>query len=432
VVVAHGIGRIRDLPIPGFFFLYGGGAVVLLSFAALGALWLDPVLERDRGVELRARLQRILLSRSLRAVLQTVTVAFIVVVVAAAFAGTRDRNTNLAPLAVWVLFWLGLVPVTLLFGNAWSVLSPFRAVAGVARRRRLAYPRRLGRWPAAVLLFAFVALELVYPEPSDPRALGAAICVYAGVTLAGMLAFGADEWLPNGEAFEVYFGFFARLAPFAVRDRRVVVRPPLVGVARFRAGAGDVAFVSVMLGGVIFDSITRTTWWTAVRRTTLAADAARIPVELLFLAGTVAAVAGAYLAAVAFAERLAGERGRPLAPLFLGSLVPIALAYSIAHYFTLLIGQGQMIVPLASDPLNRGWDLFGGADYLPNLTPLSTHAVWYVQVAALVTGHVLGLVLAHDRSVSLYEGGAAVRSQYAMLGLMVLFTVGGLFLLSRP
>jgi hypothetical protein len=432
VVVAHGIGRIRDLPIPGFFFLYGGGAVLLLSFAALGALWLDPLLERERGVPLSAGLQRVLLSRTLRVGLRTLTLAFFLLVVVAAFAGTHDRNTNLAPLAVWVLFWLGLVPVTLLLGNVWAVVSPFRAVAALARRPRVRYPERFGRWPAALLLFAFVALELVYPEPSDPPALGAAICVYAAVTLAGMVVFGADRWLPNGEAFQVYFGLFARLAPLCVRDGRIVVRPPLVGAARFRAGPGDVAFVSVMLGGVVFDSITRTTWWAGVRATTLASDASRVPLELAFLAGTCAAVAAAYLAAVAFAERLSGERGRALAPLFLGSLVPIALAYSIAHYFTLLIGQGQMIVPLSSDPLNRGWNLLGGADYLPNLRPLSTHGVWYVQVGALVTGHVLGLVLAHDRSVSLYEGGAAIRSQYAMLGLMVLFTVGGLFLLSRP
>lgn len=432
MVVAHGIGRLRDLPIPGFFFLYGGGAVLLLSFAALGALWLDPVLEHARGVALPRSLQRFFLSRRLRGVLRAATGAFFVLVVIAAFAGSRDGDSNLAPISIWVIFWLALVPVTLLVGNIWSAISPLRALAPLLSRRRRAYPARLGRWPAAVLLVAFVTLELVYPEPSDPRALGAAICVYVAVTCAGMAVFGAEDWLPNGEAFEVYFGLFGRLAPVEVREGRFLVQPPLAGVARFRAGPGDVAFVSVMLGGVVFDSITRTTWWTRVRSTTLASHAARIPVELAFLAGTAAFVAVAYLAAIAFAGRLTGERDRRLEPLFIGSLVPIALAYSIAHYFTLVIGQGQLIVPIASDPLNRGWNLFGSSGFEPNLTPLTSHQVWYVQVAALVTGHVLGLVLAHDRSVSLFEGAAALRSQYAMLALMVLFTVGGLFLLSQP
>jgi hypothetical protein len=432
VYVAHGIGRIRDLPIPGFFFLYGGGAVLLLSFAALGALWLEPLLEHDRDAALPPWLQRIVLSPALRFALRALTLLFFLVVVAAALAGTRDSDANLAPVSVWVVFWLALVPVSVLLGNVWSVISLFRSLAAVAAKARLAYPQRLGRWPGALLLFAFVALELVYPEPSDPRALGAAILVYVLVTLVGMLVFGAADWLSHGEAFELYFGLFAKLSPFAVRDGRVVLRMPLSGLARYRAGPGDIAFVSVMLGGVIFDSVTRTSWWRTVRLTTLASDALRFPVEVAFLAGTVAAVGGAYLAAVAFAARLSDLRTRSLAPLYLASLVPIALAYSVAHYLTLLVGQGQLLVPLVSDPLGRGWNLFGSAHVAVNLTPLSAHTVWYAQVAALVTGHVLGLVVAHDRSLSLSEGGAALRSQYAMLALMVAFTVGGLFLLSRP
>src|SRR2546423_1295941 len=168
VIVAHGIGRIRDLPIPGFFFLYGGGAVVLLSFAALGALWLEPLLERAPSVQLPPRLPRLLLCRGLRFVLRALTVSFFLLVVVAAFAGARDRNANLAPLSIWVLFWLALVPVTLLLGNVWAVVSPFRAVAGLARRPRLAYPKRLGRWPPAAPPLALRALGLRDPEPPPP------------------------------------------------------------------------------------------------------------------------------------------------------------------------------------------------------------------------------------------------------------------------
>ena len=54
------------------------------------------------------------------------------------------------------------------------------------------------------------------------------------------------------------------------------------------------------------------------------------------------------------------------------------------------------------------------------------------QVAALVVGHVAGLAIAHDRAVALFDDRrAALRSQYPMLALMVLYTVGGLWLLSR-
>ena len=113
------------------------------------------------------------------------------------------------------------------------------------------------------------------------------------------------------------------------------------------------------------------------------------------------------------------------------SLVPIALVYAVAHYFTLLLVQGQYALPLASDPFGYGWDVLGLADFQPNLAPLSPNAVWYVQVAALVVGHAAGLAIAHDRALRVLSVKDALRSQYAMLVLMVAYTVGGLWLLSQ-
>jgi hypothetical protein len=113
-------------------------------------------------------------------------------------------------------------------------------------------------------------------------------------------------------------------------------------------------------------------------------------------------------------------------------LVPIAFAYLVAHYFSLFVIQGQFIYSLISDPFGRGWDLFGTVDFAPNLAAVSPETVWYVQAAALVVGHVAGLAIAHDRAVALFESRRdALRSQYPMLGLMVLYTVGGLWLLSQ-
>ena len=120
-----------------------------------------------------------------------------------------------------------------------------------------------------------------------------------------------------------------------------------------------------------------------------------------------------------------------LVPDFVQSLVPIALVYAVAHYFTLLVIQGQYAITLASDPFGYGWDVLGTVDYAPNISPFSPNTVWYVQVGALVAGHVAGLAIAHDRAVAVLEERDALRSQYAMLALMVLYTVGGLWLLSR-
>ena len=442
MLLAHAIGGIKDLPIPGLFFLYGGAAVLGLSFIALGVLWTEPHLEdADQGSPLRRALNRILLSRALRIVLGAIGTGLYALAIATALGGNTDFDQNLAPTLVWVIFWLGLVWVSILVGNIWSVLSPFRAVGDLVAwlgrgrgRRTLPYPERLGRWPAAVLLFAFACMELVFPHPSEPRYLGAALCVYAGITFVGMLAFGREAWLENGEAFNVLFGLFARISPFAIYEedgeREILVRPPLVSLATWVPNAGSLAFISVMLGTVVYDGISRTSSWRnlVAPRT----EAVRILIELGGILATVLFVALVYSVAVRLARLRTAGTTRSLSSLFLASLVPIALVYSIAHYFSLLAGQGPLIWHLISDPFGRGWDLFGTAGFEPNPKPLTSHEIWYIQVAALVIGHVCGIVLAHDRAVSLYEGKAALRSQYAMLTLMIMFTVGGLYLLSRP
>jgi hypothetical protein len=408
--------------------LYAASVVLVASFVALATLWRRPVLEAAAaGRRLPAALQRILLSRALRVIVGAASVTLLALVSAAALVGDERVLENLAPTFVLVVFWVGLVPFVLLFGNLWAVLSPLRAVADgvawVAQRAGVQwklerYPERLGRWPAAVLLFAFVAFELVYESPADPRALALAIYLYAAVTWLGMLVYGRRAWLEGGEAFHVYFGLLGRIAPFAVVDGKIVRRPPLSGLATTPIVPGTLAFVAVMLGSVVFDSISRTSFWLDLEAQA-GGEATRTALGAAGLVGTVLTVALTYSVAVAAA------RARPAT--FITSLVPIALVYVLAHYFTLLILQGQYFVPLVSDPLGRGWDLLGTAEYTPNLGLLTPNVVWYTQVATLVVGHVGGLVVAHDRAVTL---GYGVRSQYAMLVLMVLFTVGGLRLLA--
>ncbi len=433
--LAHGIGSVQDPPIPQWLAYYGGAAVLVLSFAALGALWRTPILERER---LRP-LFRVPAS-ALRVLLGALGLALFVVVFAAALVGERSVGTNLAPTFIWVIFWLGLVPLTILLGNVWAWLNPWRAAADLVAwcwdRARLeweppfTYPERLGRWPAAFLLFCFAAMELAYTDPSDPRMLALAVAIYSWITWVGMAAFGRELWLRNGEAFTVYFGLLSRLSILTLRERRLALRGPLDNVARDREPPGTVAFVAVMLGSVAFDGFSRTSFWQD-RLFRIDSELGAIGFNLLGLVAGIAFVACAYVGAVEVARRIGRERAR-LEQAFIGSLIPIALAYVVAHYATLLLVQGQLAIPLASDPFGYGWDLFGTLDYRVNVQPLSADQTWYLQAGALVLGHVLGLVIAHDKALALFGSSkVALRTQYAMLGLMVLYTVGGLWLLSR-
>jgi hypothetical protein len=391
----------------------------------------------------------VLRSLALRVAVGALSAGLLGLVFLTALIGEPSAAENFAPTFVLVIFWLGLVPVQVLLGNVWSVLNPWLtvadAVAWVWRKLGqewtppLSYPHRIGVWPGAFALFCFAALELAYAEPANPRALALAIALYSYAMWFGMAAYGRKAWDEHGNGFTVYFGLLARIAPFGERDGRLVVRTPFSGLAGAERTPGMLAFVAVMLGSVGFDGLSRAPFWQNLRadlERPYLVDAPRTAellstgLALAGILGCILVVALAYVAATKLAERMIRSE-RPLAPEFLQSLVPIALVYAVAHYFTLLVIQGQFGWSLASDPFGYGWDLFGTVDYAPNIAPFSPNTIWYVQVGALVAGHVAGLAIAHDRAVSILPARDALRSQYPMLGLMVLYTVGGLWLLSR-
>ncbi len=449
--LAHGLGGVSDLPVPRWLFYYGAALVLILSFVALWALWKRPLLARaSAGRPLPDGLERFLRSRALRIAAGSVSFALLVLVTVAAAIGDTSPNENFAPRFVFVVFWLGLPALSVLFGDVWTVLSPWRAAAdaaawasersGVRWETPFAYPARLGRWPAAALLFAFAALELAYWDPADPRALGLAVLLYSAITWLGMLAYGRERWIEDGEAFAVYFGLLARVAPFGEHDGRLVVRWPFTGLARLEPRPGTLAFVAVMLGSVAFDGFSQTELWVDFRANRLRSVIQRSP-DLADVLGMLLTSAGlllmilfvalAYILAMraaAYAVHYDGD----LTDAFLGSLVPIALAYVVAHYFSFFVREVQYLAPFASDPFGFGWDLFGTADVRPDIGVLAPKTIWYAQVAALVIGHVAGLVLAHDKAVELFESPRkAAISQYAMLALMVVYTLVGLWLLSQ-
>jgi hypothetical protein len=430
---AHGLGGRLDLPVPIWLFVYGAAVAVIISFVALGVLWKEPRLEEGApGRPLAGPLQRILTSPAVEWIVRSVSVALFLVVFVAAAAGADAPGQNLAPVFVFVWFWVGMAFVHALFGNWWVTLSPWDTVArflGIGDRPRRAYPLAWGKWPAAILMFGFVWLELVYPFAASPRTLAVAIGVYSTITLVGMMVFGRAAWNRNGEAFAVYFGLLSLLAPVTRRDDgTVTLRPLLGGLPSLRPQPGLVAFVMVLIGSTTFDGFSGSTiWdrWTAGLSTVPAALAGTAG-----LLGVIGLVASAYALAMTAASAVARIPWHPLSVRFVHSLVPIAFAYAVAHYFSFLVLEGQGGIPLLSDPFGAGWDLFGTADYAINFALLSAVAIWYVQVAAIVIGHIAGVVLAHDRSIAAFRDGRALRTQYALLAIMVMFTVGGLLILS--
>ena len=448
---AHGLGGIRDLPVPGWLFLVGGATVLVISFVALGALWKKPKLEVGAGRPLPESLQRVLLSPYLRLVVSGLSLGLFIVIWTAAAFGSERGSDNLAPTFIYITFWVGVLVLQIVLGNVWSVLDPWRAAAdavawtvrrfGWSREPR-PYPASLGLWPAVALLFSFVALELVYSDAGDPRMLAWAITAYSIATWTGMAIFGRRDWRENGDGFAVYFGFISRAAVFGSREREeggkeLILRKPLSALARVERRPGAVGFLAVMLGSVAFDGISRSSWWfervydlqvkfsdpTSAERAVMLFNLASLVLVVLF-------VAIVYTVSVRVAEGVVGERAA-FSGVFVGSLIPIAIVYALSHYFSTLLVTHQFVIPLLSDPYGLDWNILGTAGFEPNLTWLKPNATWYTQVTVLVIGHVLALIVAHDRAVALSPTPRiALRTQYVMLTLMVLYTVGGMWLLS--
>jgi hypothetical protein len=433
---AHGaISGRRDLPVPLWLFVFGAGAALIVSFVALSTLWTEPRFEgRSTRSARPSWIQAVLTNRGLEWTIRLLMLLFFVVVAMAAARPVSDTET-IGPIVVYAWFWVGLAIAHALFGNLWATLSPFDTIGRLVGlddeggNPPRPYPETWGRWPAAILLFAFVWVELVQPFGSIPGHLGILIVVYTLIQIGGMHAFGRRAWIENGEAFAVYFGLIAGIAPLTRdEDGRVVTRPFLSGLAQFPPRPGLVAVITVALGSTTFDGLSRTGLWTP-----LIAELSRfvlIAVSTGGLLAVIGLVTLAYLLAMRAAARVVGGDWRPLAARFAHSLVPIVLAYVVAHYFSFLVLEGQLGLVRLSDPFGAGWDLLGTDDWIINLSLLSPTAIWYVQVAAIVIGHIGAVVVAHDRAIAMFDREAAVRTQYALLAVMILFTASGLLILS--
>ena len=447
LVFAHGIVGRADLPIPEALFGAAAAAVLVLSFLALASGWSQPRLEHVR--------ERVLfrIPLAVEVACGAIGVAVFAVVVYAGLAGTDSQQDNLAPTAVYVGFWVGVPFLSLLIGDWFRLFNPWRAlgratgwIAGRLSRGEptevFPYPERLGHWPAALGILAFVICELCWAAGRDPAPLAILMLIYAFVQLAGQGVYGVEAWSRRGDAFGVWFGLFATLSALRRReDGRVVLRPPFTGPARLSPGAGTVALLVIAIGSTGFDGASEGPLFNDVRPdlqsffTSLGASLG-FGLELAYVVGLLVAIGmvGALWFLGTLGMPQAGSGGldrRGLSRRFAHTLVPIAGAYVVAHYFSLVAHNGQDLWRLASDPLGDGSDLFGGAGTSIDYSVLTATAIWYVQVLALIAGHVAALVLAHDRALVVYGSAkAAARSQIVMLVLMVCFTCLGLWLLS--
>ena len=491
-VYAHAFGQRYDLPIPLSYFMAGAAATVALSFVVIGLFLRGGSAEyRYPRFDLLSLPGVPLTSRIKAVVAQVLSVSLFLLVLATSFLGSDNPLENFSPTFVWIIWWVGMGYIAALFGNLWMLINPWKALyefadwmlkrVGIGMPESRPYPAGWDAMPALIAFLAFVWLENVYPGSIIPRYLGVITVAYSIYTFGGMLLYGKHVWLRYGDPFAMLYGIFARFSPTEVRvvgggcivceldcasdvdpstgsgqtesdcvdcyacyeraepsQRQFNIRPWAAGLVSVgRVSWQACAFVVLALAAVTFDGLQETTNWLGLQTiglrllgpggVSVVDTLGVVLIPLLFL--------GIYLLFCMGIRALSGEQASlsEVARTYVFSLVPIALAYNMAHFLSLLLVQGQLIIPLASDPFGFGWDFFGTAGYRIDPTVISTKFAWIVSVGAIVVGHIVSVYIAHTIAIRRAPSHIlALRGQYPMLALMVFYTAVSLWIIAQP
>ncbi|PSM19883.1 hypothetical protein [Nitratireductor sp. StC3] len=449
--LAHVSDRAYVLLLPTGYYLIGGGLAVWLSFAVLA---LVPPAPLDRLARWRSAGAATWLD--LRAVTSTISFLVLLALLTAGFFGSRDPLSNPLPLVFWVFVWIGVVLVQGLFGDLWRWIEPWygpwrlvmRLLGRPDARPFLPYPRRAASWPAFAGFAAFVWFELVYIAPADPEKLARAMAVYWAVAFCGMVVFGHRRWSRRAEFLSLLMTMVARMAFVDIRRHRsgrVSLRLCLPGARLVTApalSASAAAFLLLALSAISFDGLMRTFFWLGL----FGVNPLEFPGRSAVVWSNSVGAAGAFVAlwalfhgAVRLGARMAGQ-GPDQAVLsgrLVWSLMPIVLGYHYSHHLPALLVDGQYALAAISDPFAAGWNLFGtaGLHVAAALTAGADTAwlIWNIQSAAIVGGHLLAVAASHVIAWRCYGSARrAAISQIPLAGLMVAYTVFGLWLLSTP
>ena len=438
MVFAHGIGGAKDLPIPAGYAIVGAGAALAVSFVVLALAWRTPRFDAARnGRPVPQRLAVPAESTAFAVLLRILGFVFFAYVGWAAVLGP-DLLTNPTFGVVYVLLWVGIVPMSLLFGPFYRAVSPLRTIHLVFTKLTggepdvglVALPRWVGCWPAALGLLAFVWLELVYPGSTYLSPVRLWFAVYLAVVIVGAAVFGS-VWFERADPFEVYSTLVGHLSVFGRTgeqgEGRLVMRSPLGNLDGVRAQPGLVSVVAVLFGSTGFDSFKDSNAWL---RFTQSVSVSATWLDFAALLGACVVVGVTFAAATMATGVLPGVPRRTLPSRFAHSMVPIIVGYIVAHYLSYLVEVGQQTLVQLSDPVSQGWDLLGTANWSVSYW-ISEHPTFLavVKVASVVTGHVLGVVAAHDRAVRLLPKRHQLTGQLPLLAVMVFYTVTGLYLL---
>ena len=443
-IVAHAFGKRYDLPVPLWLFVFGGAAVVFLSFLLVLPRAVAPATAGE------ARLSDRIALRPPAPVRWALAGLFVAGLVVCGWVGSQSVAENIVPSFFWLAVWVATPISCGIIGDWTRAVNPFAALARVCDRPALRsallgdegvvrWPRWLGWWPAVALFFTVACGELIYNGTATLPAFTAwALVVYALVSGVAGLLFGAHAWTERGELFSVLFATWGRLGwfRFGAEGRRGFGGGLEVP---FEAHPSRVTFVLMLLVSVSFDGLLSTPAWKTLRTQVPVGGVAFELFETAAFALLVV-VAWALFGGFAALVRRFGDMQRSTLQVLAGlvpSLLPIAFGYLVAHNAEYIAINGQLFIPLLGNPAGiDGVQLLpppfnDSYEINPNLLPSSV--VWYIQVALIIFVHIAAVVLAHRYLARASRSEARARaSEWPWIVAMVGYTMTSLWLLAQP
>lgn len=427
VASAHGIGEVYALPVPLSYYLAGAAVAVASSLVFVSILMRADATETTAQPSSHAWLALFL------RITRWLAVIVLGVMIAAGFTGDVADSEFFTPLLFWVYFLVGMSIASVIVGNIWEHVSPFRTISGWVNSTDQEASRRITPWIGVVLLLALYWWELVLGSGYIPQVVALVLTLYVAINFVMPALF--RNWFQEGEVFSVLFGTIGNIAPFRIgADGASIVRIRPFRTIRPVPPHG-VVIAGVLLAETSFDSIKETLlWFDTIGRLGLASLPLDVS-ETIGLLLTLVPFMASFLLAMAWTRSLSKTEiaiGK-LAGIFGRTLLPIAFGYTLAHNLPLFIVSLPRMFAHLSDPFGIGWDIFGTASFRATELLLGARTIWFIEIGLVVAAHVTGILAAHRTALALFKDRrVALRAHYPLTVLMVGYTVATLWLLSQP
>ena len=376
------------------------------------------------------------------------------------YYGNQGSLNNIINVFIWVWFWVGFAYLSIISGRLWPKINPwfFLFSSIIKNLYKFKWIKRVKRHSikevsllGIFLLIIFLWFAIVFPGREVPKNISFFLVIYSLITFIGMLIYGRVRWFNHAEIFSIYFGMLGRLGIFKPYNNfnKSNFRIPFSGILMGKGNIYSAIFIIIAVSSISFDGLLETNFWNNLKLFIISISFL-IPIfkllvsvfgDLHIILDTLGIIFTPMLLFILFS--LSCAKGlkyfkqnyniKTLIIIFAPSLIPIAAAYHVAHYFSFLLIAGQLAFPLISDPLNLGWDLFNTANYKINPFIINAKIGWSVILFSVIIGHVASIIISQKIAYTLVVNKKnAIKAHFPLSIFMILYTVFSLWILSEP